>query len=417
VFEESCSLESYWIRIKIEILSCLTSIGHQNSLFDARFGWYLRPSREKDKPTMSAEILFKPFRLKSLQLKNRLVMAPMTRSFSPGGVPTADVAAYYKRRALGNVGLILSEGTVINRPASSNDPNIPHFYGEEALHGWKRVIDEVHQAAGVMAPQIWHMGVSRPHASGWLPSEGFEGPSGYGKPGEIAGVAMSEASIFAAIEAYAQSAEAAKKLGFNAVELHGAHGYLIDQFFWEVTNKREDQWGGSTLAARSRFAIEVVKAVRRKVGDDFPILLRLSQWKPYDYNFKMARSPQDMADWLIPLADAGVDIFHCSQRRFWEPEFEDSDLNFAGWAKKLTGRATITVGSIGLSDEFTKAFRGESSEPQPIDALVNRFEKGEFDLVAIGRVLLADPDWVQKVKEGRTSDLIGFRSQHLKQLI
>jgi 2,4-dienoyl-CoA reductase-like NADH-dependent reductase (Old Yellow Enzyme family) len=91
---------------------------------------------------MTAHQLFQPFRLKSLALKNRIVMAPMTRSFSPGGIPTSQVAEYYARRTAGEVGLIVSEGTVVNRPASSNDPDIPHFYGEKPLLGWKAVIDE-----------------------------------------------------------------------------------------------------------------------------------------------------------------------------------------------------------------------------------------------------------------------------------
>src|ERR1017187_1334579 len=108
---------------------------------------------------MTAHQLFQSFRLKSLELKNRIVMAPMTRSFSPGGVPTPKVADYYARRAEGEVGLVVSEGTVVNRPASSNDPNIPHFYGEEPLAGWKAVIDKVHAVGGIMAPQLWHMGV------------------------------------------------------------------------------------------------------------------------------------------------------------------------------------------------------------------------------------------------------------------
>src|SRR5881398_2104584 len=98
--------------------------------------------------------LFRPFSLKSLNIKNRIVMAPMTRSFSPNGVPTPEVAAYYRKRAEGEVGLILSEGTVIERVASSNDGNIPHFYGEQALAGWQNVIDGVHAEGGSMGPQI-----------------------------------------------------------------------------------------------------------------------------------------------------------------------------------------------------------------------------------------------------------------------
>lgn len=364
----------------------------------------------------NTDMLFKPFQLKSLNMKNRFVMAPMTRSFSPGGVPTDKVADYYRRRAEGEVGLILSEGTVIDRPASSNDADIPHFYGDRALAGWKKVIDGVHSAGAAMAPQIWHMGVMAPHQSGWLPGAPFEGPTGFVAPGKMGGVAMSESDIHKTIEAYAHSAKEAKRLGFNAVEIHGAHGYLIDQYFWQKTNHRTDNYGGKTLQERSRFAVDVVKAVRRAVGEDFAVIIRLSQWKPTDYTARLAETPDEMESWLTPLSVAGVDIFHCSQRRFWEPEFPGSDLNFAGWAKKLTAKPTITVGSVGLSGEFLQAFRGESSMPESIDNLVERFEKGEFDLVAVGRPLLADPEWVLKIKSARTSELKGFNKDNLKVL-
>lgn len=333
---------------------------------------------------MNAQNLFKPFNYKGLHLKNRIVMAPMTRSFSPNGVPGQNVADYYGRRAAGDVGLILSEGTVINRPASSNDPNIPHFYGEQSLAGWKNVINKVHQLGGQMAPQIWHMGAVKPHASGWLPPTPLEGPAN-----------MTEKDIHASIEAYAASALAAKELGFNAVELHGAHGYLIDQFFWPGMNTRTDQY-----AAGNRFAVDVIKAVRAAVGANFPVIIRLSQWKQQDYSAKLAQNPKEMEAWLQPLVDAGVDILHCSQRRFWEAEFEGSDLNFAGWAKKITGVPTITVGSVGLDGDFFGAFRGDGSAPAPLDELMRRFDRGDFDLVAVGRALLQDPNWVQKVRDG-----------------
>ena len=122
-------------------------------------------------------------------------MAPMTRSFSPGGVPASNVVDYYDRRATGEVGLIISEGTVVNRAASSNDPDIPRFFGKKPLLGWKAVIDKVHSDGGVMAPQLWHMGVVAPKNSGWLPPTPFEGPSGYIAPGKIGGVAMTEHDI------------------------------------------------------------------------------------------------------------------------------------------------------------------------------------------------------------------------------
>jgi 2,4-dienoyl-CoA reductase-like NADH-dependent reductase (Old Yellow Enzyme family) len=124
-----------------------------------------------------------------------------------------------------------------------------------------------------------------------------------------------------------------------------------------------------------------------------------------------------MEQWLTPLADAGIDIFHCSQRRFWEPEFEGSDLNFAGWAKKVTGKATISVGSVGLDGDFFGAFAGQSSQPSSLDELVRRMDRGDFDLVAVGRPLLADPNWVEKIKNNLTEELKGFSKEALMELV
>jgi 2,4-dienoyl-CoA reductase-like NADH-dependent reductase (Old Yellow Enzyme family) len=115
-----------------------------------------------------------------------------------------------------------------------------------------------------------------------------------------------------------------------------------------------------------------------------------------------------MEAWLRPLADAGADAFHCSQRRFWEAEFEGSDLNFAGWAKKLTGKPSITVGSVGLTGEFIAAYGGETSRPASLDELLRRLERGDFDLVAVGRALLQDAEWTVKVRQGRTDELMDF---------
>ena len=344
-------------------------------------------------------------------------MAPMTRSFSPNGIPTDDVAAYYARRAAAEVGLILSEGTVIDRPSSSADPNIPHFYGDQALAGWQKVINDVHASGGQMGPQIWHQGVMENHASGWLPSTPFEGPSSLQRPGFENGVPMSDAAIADTISAFGQAAADAKALGFDTIELHGAHQYLIDQFFWDGTNTRTDSYGGKTLAERSRFAVEVIKEVRKRVGEDFAIIIRLSQFKPSDYQFKLAKNEHEMEQWLTPLTDAGIDIFHCSQRRFWEPEFEGSDLNFAGWAKKITGKATISVGSVGLDGDFFGAFAGQSSQPSSLDELVRRMDRGDFDLIAVGRPLLADPNWVEKIKNNRTDDLKGFTKEAFTTLV
>lgn len=359
---------------------------------------------------MSLDALFKPFEIKSLKLPNRVVMAPMTRSQSPGGVPTAEVAAYYRRRAEGQVGLILTEGTGVAREASLNDANVPRFHGEAELAAWKTVVDGVHAAGGRIAPQLWHVGSAKgPNVLGKIDS-----PSGLSEAGgEPFTTPMTDAEIADTIAAFAQAAADAKRLGFDAVELHGAHGYLIDQFFWSGANVREDVFGGPDIGARGRFAADILKAVRAVVGPDFPVIIRLSQWKLQDYGARNAATPAEMEAWLQPLADAGADIFHCSQRRFWEPEFEGSELNFAGWARKLTGAPTITVGSVGLSGEFIAAFRGEGSKPASLEQLVERLERNEFDLVAVGRALLQDPQWLVKVREKRSAELRAFEQAAL----
>jgi 2,4-dienoyl-CoA reductase-like NADH-dependent reductase (Old Yellow Enzyme family) len=357
---------------------------------------------------MAADALFTPFNFKGLQLPNRVVMAPMTRSFSPGGVATKAVADYYARRAAGQVGLIISEGAGVARPAALNDPNIPRFHGEKELAAWKTVIDDVHAAGGMMAPQLWHVGAVRAQSADWAPPGGYDSPSGLSSPGKKFGEPMTEEAVADAVEAFARAAGDAKRLGFDCVELHGAHGYLIDQFFWRGTNVREDLFGGPELPQRARFAADILRAVRKAVGPDYPIIIRLSQWKQQDFNVKLADTPDALGRWLTPLAEAGADAFHCSQRRFWEPEFEGSDLNFAGWAKKLTGKTSITVGSVGLSGEFIASYGGEASKPASLDQLLRMLERGDFDLVAVGRALLQDPLWAVKVHEGRTSELQDF---------
>jgi len=359
----------------------------------------------------ATDILFQPFVSPKLSLPNRIVMAPMTRNMAPEGVLGPRNAEYYRRRATGGVGLILSEGTVIRRPESRNLPHIPLFHSEEPLGGWRQVIEAVHQAGGKMGPQIWHTG-GVPTSDPTFARGPLDSPSGLNAPDQPAGEPMSEEAIADTVAAFARAAADAKALGFDTLEIHGAHGYLIDQFFWAGTNRRADRYGGATIAERSRFAAEAIAAMREAVGPDYPILLRVSQWKQQDYAARLAADPREMEQWLRPLVDAGVDILHCSQRRFWEPEFPEIDgeqgLNFAGWAKKVTGVPTISVGSVGLSGDFGGAFRGEGSQPASLDGLVERMERGEFDLIAVGRALLSDPDWAEKIRDARTDELRDF---------
>lgn len=378
---------------------------------------------------MNASPLFEPFSLGGLKLRNRVVMAPMTRSLSPGGVPGEDVAAYYARRAADGVGLIVSEGTWIDHAVAGNDDNVPRFHGEDALGAWRRIADAVHQAGGLIVPQLWHVGqTTKPPidtifvSTGSLYDPDVVGPSGMiggiGTPMQLLGKPMTQRDIDAVIASYARAAANAMALGFDGIELHAGHGYLIDQFLWPATNLRTDAYGGDH-AGRARFGAEVVAAIRSATGPAFPILFRFSQWKSQDYGACIAETPADLENLLRPLVDAGVDVFHASQRRFWEPAFVGSDMNLAGWAKKLSGKASITVGSVGLDGDFldslTEGAPGAASMGQ-IRRLLAMLEDGEVDLVAVGRALLADPSWTSKMRDGR-ADMESFSVARLASLV
>ncbi|MBL4584743.1 MAG: NADH:flavin oxidoreductase [Pseudomonadales bacterium] len=363
----------------------------------------------------SSDLLFKPFVSEKLQLPNRIVMAPMTRSFSPEGIPGEDVAAYYRKRAEADVGLIITEGTTVDYDASTNDASVPEFVSEQAIAGWKKVVEEVHAAGGKIAPQLWHMGMARRQGTGPKPDVPSVGPSGLAMPGKQVNEPMSVTQIEEVIAKFATAAEKAKQIGFDAIEIHGAHGYLVDQFFWEGTNQRDDDYGGS-LVKRTRFAVEIVKAIRAKVGENFPIIFRFSQWKLQDYDAKLAGTSEQLEEFLAPLVEAGVDIFHASTRRYWLPEFDGSPMNLAGWTQKLSGKPTITVGCVGLDDEFIKSFAGLGAEATNIDPLLEQVERGDYELVGVGRALLSDPDWVVKVREGRFEDMTPFTKKFLETL-
>jgi 2,4-dienoyl-CoA reductase-like NADH-dependent reductase (Old Yellow Enzyme family) len=362
----------------------------------------------------SVDTLFRPFKHGKLSLENRIVMAPMTRSHSPNQVPGQDVADYYRRRAEAEVGLIITEGTTVDHPVASFDTNVPAFHGEAALAGWVNVVEEVHRVGGKIVPQLWHVGMARKPGSGPHPDLPSAGPSGLIKPGKQVAEPMSEQDVTDVIEAFAKGAAAAKSIGMDGIEIHGAHGYLVDQFFWGGTNERSDAWGGNQVQ-RARFAEEIVKACRAATDPDFPIILRFSQWKQQDYDARLAPTEAELEAFLAPLTDAGVDIFHCSTRRFWEPEFDGSTMNLAGWTKKMTGKPTISVGSVSLNQEFLATFAGQdaSNDADHMEDLLERMEADEFDLIAVGRALISDHEWAKKIHEGRFNDLNEFSKEAL----
>ena len=355
----------------------------------------------------SHRALFGPLTVGSMTIPNRFAMAPMTRRASPDGVPGPDVAAYYARRAAGGVGLIITEGVRLADPAAAWPLSIPTLAEGAPLEGWRAVTAAVHAEGGVIAAQLWHQGGERDDSDGVQPVS----PSGVNSVGTARGRALRTEELPGVAGLYADAARHAKSVGFDAVELHGAHGYLLDEFLWDKTNRRTDGYGGSS-AARTRFPAEVVAAVREAVGPGFPIIFRFSQWKSNVYDAQLVDNPADLEAMLTPLVAAGVDVLHPSTRRHYVPAFGDSPLSLAGWTKKVTGVPVISVGSVGLSTEFHPGQVNRSTiASAPVDRLVEQFEAGEFDIAAIGRALLADPGWVNRLRDDTLGEFAGYHAE------
>jgi 2,4-dienoyl-CoA reductase-like NADH-dependent reductase (Old Yellow Enzyme family) len=320
-------------------------------------------------------------------------MSPMTRQFSPDGVPGEDVAEYYARRARNGVGLIVTEGVGVDHPSAigqgtMGEKDIPVLHGGNALEGWRKVVESVHAAGGKIVPQLWHMGLLRKDGTPPYPEARSLGPGN-----------MSEADITDVIAAFSRSAANAKAVGFDGIALHGGHGYLLDSFLWDQTNQRGDHWGGNAVL-RMHFPAMVIKGVREAIGPDLPIIFRISQWKLQDYDAKLAEAPETLGEICRALASAGVDIFDVSTRYFAQPAFAGSDMGLAGWIRRLSGCPTMTVGGIGFDKELAASFTQPTAAIDNLGDVLRRFDSGEFDLVAIGRALLMDPDWVSKAKNG-----------------
>ena len=367
------------------------------------------------------KILFTPFKSGPLHLRNRFVMAPMTRNFSPGGVPSEGMAGYYRRRAEADVGLIFTGGVGVDHPAAlgrdtTGGDASPVLHGQPALARWREIVEGVHEAGGMIVPQLWHQGVIRAPGTGYHPEALSARPSGIWGPIERAmappdyldlvrapTTPLSDSEIGDIIAAFGRSAANARSVGFDGIALHGAHGYLIDSFLWRHTNLRTDRWGGDA-AARAHFAAELVRTVRAATAPDFPIIFRFSQWKLQDYEGRNADTPAELEAMLAPIVDAGVDIFDASTRIFSAPAFAESDLGLAGWIKRVTGKPTIAVGGVGLDQDLQSSFVQPTVMTDNLELVGERMAQGEFDLIAVGRALLADAQWVCKMRDGRDPD-------------
>ncbi len=361
--------------------------------------------------------LFRGFSSGPLKSRNRVAMAPMTRERASKGVPTEAMAAYYERRAAGGVGLVITEGSAPDAVGAFGG-SVPRFYGEDVRAGWRQVVNRVHGCGAAILAQLWHVGAFEPSLIGMtdsLRSLVRISPSGMAGPGRPYGRAMTPRDIDLTIDAFAAAAVAAQQASFDGIELHAAHGYLIDQFLWGSTNIRTDIYGRD----RARFAADLVREVRRRVGPDFAIGFRFSQWKQLDYDARIAVTPDELSALLMPLAAAGVDLFHCSTRRYWEPAFAGDSRTLSAWTKQITGKPVMAVGSVTLSNEFKSKMGKIRADvvPQEVIRVAEALDRGDFDLIALGRALLANPDWAHKVETGQVDQLRPFSKEMLDQLI
>ena len=324
------------------------------------------------------ESMFEQYDLRGLNLPNRWVMAPMTREQSPGRVPTDTVAEYYRRRAAGGVGLIITEGTLVDHPLASSKDTIPQIT-PDTVAAWRAVVEKVHEEDARIFVQLWHQGASTQPGISAIPrvEDGVE----------LVPKADSHQEQLVA-DAFVRGAVSAREARFDGVEFHGAHGYLLDSFL---------------RAGRLDYVCDVVRETRNQVGPEMLLAIRFSQWTVRDHSARQFDTPQHLERALLGLREAGIDVFHASTRRFWLPEFDDSDLSLAGWTRKITEAPTIIVGNIGLN---TSQFCGDG--PESAGELQRRFDRGEFDMAAIGRPLISDPEWCDKVRDGRTDAILDY---------
>lgn len=368
-----------------------------------------------DAREQAAAPMFEPFLSTRLSLRNRVVMAPMTRRMAAeDGIATAEIVAYYQRRAAGGVGLIISEGTAIDGQHAYDTATVPRFETLEQVAAWKCVVEAVQAEGGAFAPQLWHTGLRAHDPIAPSPSEPSERKDGSTRPGARE---MTEEDLDTVARRFADAARDAREIGCDSIELHGAHGYLLDSFLDAHTNRREDAWGGS-FEKRMRYPLEVVRRVRAAVGPDYPIIYRFSQWSVLDLEQRKFRGPDDLAIWVRALRDAGVDILHVSTLNLTDAAFpEQGPRTLAGWTRELSGLPVIAVGSVSVGEGFTNWDKeGPMGVVDPAPA-IELIRGGEADLIAVGRALIADPNWAHKVASGKWPELIPYSREMLQTLV
>ena len=332
--------------------------------------------------------LFDNFSIGQLNLKNRVAVAPMTRVSTLGdGIPTALMQEYYARYATGDFGLIITEGVYTDRTYSQGYPNQPGMTNDEQQQGWQKIADAVHQADGKTLMQLMHAGATSQHLSNTRAPSAIQPMrhmlAGYSKKQGRYPVpqAMNLAEIDEVIEGFVSAAKRAEQANFDGVEIHGANGYLLDQFLTDYTNTREDKYGGS-VEDRCQLNIEIIKEIKRNVSSHFVVGIRLSQAKVNDFHYTWPGGIEDGKIIFKAMQDAGADYIHFASegKGFRYGCLTRSGESLPQLAREITGLPVIANGALDKVDEANIIL-----------------DEGHGDLIALGTGALANPDWPRKV--------------------
>lgn len=333
--------------------------------------------------------LLTPTVINGRSIKNRIAVAPMTRvSATEDGRPTETMTRYYERFARGGFGLVLSEGIYPDQAYSQAYLFQPGISDDAQANAWKPVVAGIKAHGALAVAQLMHAGAisqgnryrSKTVGPSAVTPKGRQLAFYYGKDGYPTPIEMTEEEIAKAIAGFVAAAKRAIAIsGFDAIEVHGANGYLLDQFLTDFSNHRTDQWGGGTKD-RVKLMLETVKAVRTGVGHDVPLGVRVSQGKVNDFTHKWAGAERDAEIIFGSLADAGVDFIHVTEFEAWKPAFDDQGLSLVSLARRYAPKATILANG-GLHD---------------IEKATAALDQGA-DIITMGRGALANPDLPQRL--------------------
>lgn len=350
----------------------------------------------------ATESIFDTVILGKTVLDNCVGVAPMTRiSATSDGLATDQMAAYYASFAQGGFGLIITEGLYTDGKHSPGYIYQPGIVNDEQEQAWKKVVDSVHQAGAKIVAQIMHSGAlvhGNPFGEDSIApsavqpkgekSEAYEGTGPYPHPR-----AATKEDILEVIGGFVNAARRAKSAGFDGVEIHGANGYLLDEFLTDYTNQRTDEYGGST-ENRVRLLVEVSRAIKKEVGDALMVGIRISQAKVNDFTHKWVGKEQDAEIIFGQLGQAGLDYIHVSEYEAWKPAFDGNGASLVALAKKYGKIPVIANGSL--------------DDPARAAELI---QSGQVDVIALGKGALANHDWVNKVKSG--ASLVEFDPKYV----